>query len=367
MEHNDKSQLTLFLTNSCNLNCIYCYEQKDKLVMSFECGRGWVERCLMDKENVFLYICLFGGEPLLQFPLVKRICEWTWQRKWPVPYTFLLQTNGTLLTDEMKRWFVYNKERIGVCLSLDGRRETHNKNRDNCFDQIDLNFFRSTWPSMPVKMTISKRNIGSIKDDVVWLHEQGFDIRGSNFAVGEGIFSEEDYTTIEEQLKLLADYYISNSSVKIAPILNIPLHLISAPIDPERRVCNLGSNKLIVVNTDGTTSPCSYFSNVSSQKNDVRLQEQLKDVTTRRATCFQSCAFSPICNVCYAENYVETGNMYTPSKQRCRLMKMRIFAAMYIMANRIANKENVTYEDTLTVKTIQYHYQQLKTFFYETV
>lgn len=349
------------------MNCIYCYEQKDKLVMSFECATRWIERCLEDKGNDFLYICLFGGEPLLQFSLVKRICEWTWKKKWPVPYTFLLQTNGTLLTDEMKKWFVDNKERIGVCVSLDGGRETHNKNRDNCFDQIDLDFFRSTWPSMPVKMTISKRNIGSIKDDVVWLYEQGFDIRGSNFAVGEGVFSEEDYTTIEEQLKLLADYYISNSSVKIAPILNIPLHLISAPIDPERRVCNLGTDKLIVVNTDGTTSPCSFFSNVSSKKNDARLQEQLKDVTTKRTTCFHSCEFSPICNVCYAENYVETGDMYTPSKQRCRLMKMRIFAAMYIMANRIANKKNVTYEDTLTIKTIQKYYQQLNFFFNETV
>ena len=41
-------------------------------------------------------------------------------------------------------------------------------------------------------------------------------------------------------------------------------------------------------------------------------------------------------------------------------MKMCIFAAMYIMANRIANKKDITYEDTLTIKSIQTYYQQIK-------
>lgn len=59
--------------------------------------------------------------------------------------------------------------------------------------------------------------------------------------------------------------------------------------------------------------------------------------------------------------------MYTPSEQRCKLMKMRIFAAMFVMANRIANKKEVTYEDTLTIKTIQTYYQQIKNVFYERI
>ena len=360
MENNDKAQLTLFLTNSCNLNCIYCYEQKDKAVMSFECATEWIRKCLNDSHNDYWYICLFGGEPLLQFPLVKRICEWTWQQDWKTSYTFLLQTNGTLLNADIKHWFSANKDRIGVCLSLDGKRETHNKNRNDSFDLIDIGFFRSLWPSIPVKMTISRHNISSIKEDVVWLQEQGFDIRGSNIAVGEGVLSEKEFETIEEQLKELSDYYISHPTQKIAPILNIPLHLLAMPKDPQRRVCNLGSDKLIVVNTDGSTSPCSYFSNVSSKNKEVELQKQLKEMGTKKIVCFNTCVFSPICSVCYAENYTETKNMYIPSKQRCRIMKMCIFAAMYIMANRIANKKVISHEDALTIKCIQSHYQQIK-------
>lgn len=361
MEHNDKAQLTLFLTNSCNLNCVYCYEQKDTFVMSFECAIEWIRKCLNSCDNDFWFICLFGGEPLLQYPLVKRICEWTWKQEWQKSYKFLLQTNGTLMNAEMKQWFSENKEKIGVCLSLDGGRETHNKNRNNSFDSIDIAFFRTTWPNIPVKMTISRRNIGSIKDDVVWLQEQGFDIRGCNFAVGEGAFTEDEFGIIEEQLKLLAEYYISNPANKMAPILNIPLHLLSLPLDPKRRICNLGTDKLVVVNTDGTTSPCSYFSNISSRTIDAKLQKQLDIIGIRKTVCFNTCAFSRVCNVCYAENYTETGDLYTPSKQRCKLMKMRIHAAMYTIANRIVNKKEITYEDTLTIKSIQNYYQQIKT------
>ncbi|MBO7529031.1 MAG: radical SAM protein [Bacteroidales bacterium] len=360
MEHNDKAQLTLFLTNSCNLNCVYCYEQKDSFVMSFECATGWITKCLNNSDQDFWYICLFGGEPLLQYPLVKRLCEWTWQQEWSVNYKFLIQTNGTLLNDEMKNWFSINKDKIGMCLSLDGKKETHDKNRNNSFDRIDIDFFLSNWPDMPVKMTISRHQISSIKDDIVWLQEKGFDIRGSNFAVGEGEYTEKEYDIIEDQLKQLSDYYISNPKINIAPILDVPLHLLSLPYDSLNRICNLGTDKLIVVNTDGTTSPCSYFSNISSRKNDINLQKQLKEFGIKKTICFDTCEFAPICNVCYAENYTETGNMYKPSKQRCRIMKMRIFAAMYMMANRIANKKDITYEDTLTIKSIKSYYQQLK-------
>ncbi len=360
MEHNDKAQLTLFLTNSCNLNCIYCYEHKDNFVMSFHCATEWISKCLNNNSNNFWYICLFGGEPLLQYSLIKRICEWTWQQNWPTSYKFLIQTNGTLLNDDMKNWFSINKDKIGMCLSLDGKKETHDKNRNNSFDRIDIDFFIKNWPDMPVKMTISRYHINSIKDDIVWLQEKGFDIRGSNFAVGEGNYTDEEYEIIEDQLKQLSDYYIANPNIKLAQILDIPLHLLSSPKDAQNRICNLGTDKLIVVNTDGTTSPCSYFSNISSRKNDINLQRQLKEIDVKKTICFDTCEFAPICNVCYAENYTETGDMYIPSKQRCRIMKMCIFAAMYVMANRIANKKDVTYEDTLTIKSIQYYYQQLK-------
>lgn len=358
----DSLQLTLFLTNTCNLNCVYCYEQhKDKHSMTFDCAIEWIKRCLSDTGNKFVTIYLFGGEPLLQYPLVKRICEWTWQQEWPVLYTFVLQTNGTLLDVSMKEWFSAHNKQISMCLSLDGKRETHNRNRNNSFDKIDIPYFLKTWPNQPVKMTISKDNLTSLKDDIVWIQEQGFDIRGCNLAIGEGDYSNDVYEILEEQLKLLADYYIAHPTVTIAPILNIQLSLLSTTDRPQRVSCHVGTSRLIVVNTDGSTAPCSYFSNISFKREEYeKIEEDLQCLAIEKIQCYDKCDFFPICDMCYGENYSETGNLYHPSKHKCKLMKIRIAAAMYLMGNRIAQKKTISYEDKLTIQTIQTYYQQFQ-------
>lgn len=363
MESNNHSQLTLFLTNTCNLNCVYCYEhRKNGQIMSFECATSWIEKCLNNDSN-FVDIYLFGGEPLLQFPLIRKICEWTWARTWLAEYKFVVQTNGTLLDKPMKDWFSVHKEQIRMCLSIDGRKETHNRNRNNSFDKIDIPFFLNTWPDQPVKMTISKSNIGSLKDDVVWLQEQGFAIRGCNLAIGEGEYTQEFFDEFTEQLKQLADYYISHPDMVIAPLLNLPLCILSTEDRPQRISCNIGTGKLVVVNTDGSISPCSYFSDISFGKNNrEKLRDVLSNIKVENNICYGKCPYFPICDMCYGENYSDTGDIYTPAEHKCKLMKIRIAASMYVQANRITLKQesNITYEDTLTIKTIQKYYQQIK-------
>lgn len=365
-----KIQLTLFLTNACNLNCVYCYEhRKNSEIMSFECSVSWIEKCL-NQRDVFVDIYLFGGEPLLQFNLLRDICEWTWERDWPAKYHFMVQTNGTLLNQEMKHWFLKYREQISICLSIDGKKATHDANRNNSFDKIDLAYFLNTWPKQPVKMTISKSNISTLKEDVVWLQEKGFSIRGCNLAIGEGDYTPEFFEEIEKQLKLLADYYIVNPHIAIAPIINLPLYMLSTDDRPQRISCNIGTEKLIVVNTDGSTAPCSYFSNSSfGKENRDRLLQELSSIKMEKIVCYGKCPFFPICDMCYGENYSDTGNIYTPAEHKCKLMKIRIAASMYVMANRISQKADcdMTYDDKLTINTIQSYYKQLTSEYYENI
>lgn len=357
----DKSQLTLFLTNACNLHCMYCYEKnKSNGIMSFDVAIKWISMCLNKKDNP-LNIYLFGGEPLLQFPLIKKICEWTWGHTWKRDYSFIVQTNGTLLDDDMKEWFVLHKNHIKMCLSLDGKRETHNKNRDNSFDKIDIDFFLKTWPNQPVKMTISKFNMDTLADNVIWLSEKGFKIRGCNFAIGESEYDNVFFDSLTVQLKQLADYYISNPSIPIAPILDIPLFLLSESNHPERISCNIGDEKLLVVNTDGSTSPCSYFSNISFGKTErEKLSHILDSIDYKKIKCYNKCDLFPICDMCYGENLQSTGNIYNPARNKCKLMKIRIGAAMYVQGSIIAKKREITYKDYLTINSIKNH-KSLKT------
>ena len=355
------SQLTLFLTNMCNLNCIYCYEKnKSKDVMSFEVATKWIQRCLKADDDNHLNIYLFGGEPLLQYPLIKMICEWTWGEKWERSYSFIVQTNGTVLDDEKKEWFKVNKSDIRLCLSLDGDPDTHNRNRSNSYEMIDIPFFLETWPSQPVKMTISKFNMNNLAHSIIYLHEQGFNIRGCNFAIGESEYDESFFFMLSKQLKELADYYIMHPTVTPAPILNVPLHILSETEHIEHIGCNIGRNELVVVNTDGSTSPCSFFSNISLKKKEQNeLSYVLNDINYKNIDCFGNCPFFPICDMCYGENYRSTGNIYKHSINKCKLMKLRIKAAMYLQSMLIAQKKEITYEDLLVINTIK-KYQSLK-------
>ena len=167
--------LMLMVTNSCNLNCVYCYEiHKTLHKMDFETAT----RAILDvfDETGFdgVSIQFMGGEPLLAFPLIKDVSEWLWSKNIKYPYSLFAATNGTLLNEEMKNWFTANKHRISLGLSFDGDVSTQNTNRSNSASLVDLDYFRDTWPESSVKMTISTDSLKNLCNNVVFLEEKGF-------------------------------------------------------------------------------------------------------------------------------------------------------------------------------------------------
>jgi sulfatase maturation enzyme AslB (radical SAM superfamily) len=85
-----------------------------------------------------------GGEPLLEFDLIKAIVEYTSKKYQNKKYIFYAATNGVLLSSEIKRWFKEHKNIFYLRLSLDGTKDTHDHNRDNSFDYLDIDFFKNT-------------------------------------------------------------------------------------------------------------------------------------------------------------------------------------------------------------------------------
>lgn len=359
-------QLTLFLTNQCNINCVYCYQHlKNANTMSFECATQWIDKYLItSNEKVNIY--LFGGEPFLQFPLIKKICEWTWSKKWPVDYQFVIQTNGTLFNPDIKGWLSKNKEKIVLCLSLDGNKMGHDKSRSDSFDMIDFDFLKNTWPSTPIKMTISKANVSFLFQSVIWIHKMGFRFSGCNVALGEGDFQESFFKTLEEQLFLLAQHYLSHPFLKPAPIINANINRLGMGNIKDYISCHIETEKLVVVNTDGTISACSFFSNISlTEANRRKINNELKDLSMRKLFCYNNCELFNACDICYAENYSDTGNIYIPSPSRCKLMKIRILASMYLQAHKIYKKElsKITPDDIKISQIVLNYYPQIREFY----
>ena len=97
----------LIVTHACNLNCTYCYETyKQNAYMELNLAKDIISReaSFVSENDSFdeLEIDFMGGEPLMNFSLIKDVVEWLEKGAITVPWVCFATTNGTLLTDEIK-------------------------------------------------------------------------------------------------------------------------------------------------------------------------------------------------------------------------------------------------------------------------
>lgn len=128
-------ELILQVTQQCNLRCSYCTysgkyynrEHSDKK-MSFNVARKAIDFYFEHStETDQLNIAFYGGEPLLEFPLIKKCVEYAEKKVYDKKLNFFITTNGTLLTDEVILFMI--KHRFAMTISLDGGKEEHDVNR----------------------------------------------------------------------------------------------------------------------------------------------------------------------------------------------------------------------------------------------
>lgn len=127
--------LILQVTQQCNLRCRYCtysgnYDNRVHSTkrMSYDLAKKaidfYLERSI---EAEKLCLSFYGGEPLLEFELIKKCVHYIKETKGEQPIKFVTTTNGTLLTKEKFDFLIQNK--FSLMISIDGTKETHNANR----------------------------------------------------------------------------------------------------------------------------------------------------------------------------------------------------------------------------------------------
>lgn len=167
---NNLEQLTIQLTQNCNLRCSYCpymggYDNRthSNKTIRIETVRKGIDYILAHGQNTKrISIGFYGGEPLLEMPLLKQAVEYIEEVKEGRNIHLHLTTNGTLLSDDNVEYFM--EKDIGILLSLDGAREYHNANRvfpngEGSFDTImeKLGSIKQKYP-----MFFSKLRINSV-------------------------------------------------------------------------------------------------------------------------------------------------------------------------------------------------------------
>ena len=127
--------LCLHIAHTCNLNCSYCFASQgkyhgDRAVMSYEVGKRALDFLIENSGTRHnLEVDFFGGEPLMNFQVVKDLVAYarSIEKEKGKNFRFTLTTNGVLVDDDVIEWA--NRECSNVVLSLDGRKEVHDRYR----------------------------------------------------------------------------------------------------------------------------------------------------------------------------------------------------------------------------------------------
>lgn len=336
----------LLITTQCNLRCSYCYEpklkdfrmnvQRAKRIISEQIDR------LGDKYDS-VEIQFMGGEPLLEYSLIKEISEWLWATPLSKKLMVLFApTNGTLLTEDMKAWFYANRERINLGLSFDGDVDMQNMNRSVSYNKVDLDFFVRTWPNQSVKMTISPETIGELSKGVLFLHSKGFRYISADLAMGPTIkWTNNALTQYRKELELLSCYYVEHPDLIPFSMLRLDVASVSKRINGYVKTCGCGED-MVCVDWTGKTYACHLFSPVSVSADKAKRSNEMYDFSDYSqfdSPVCSKCALNNLCNHCYGMNYICTGEVNNPSAFHCRGFKL-LFAANCRFRLKMAEKHN---------------------------
>ena len=352
--------MCLLVSQDCNLRCEYCFAATGdfglgRKLMDLETGKKAIDFLLEnsgDREN--LELDFFGGEPLMNFGVVKDIVTYARSREaeYKKKFRFTVTTNGMLLDDD-KIEFI-NKEMSNVVLSIDGRREVNDRVRkrldgSGCYDRIMDKFKllveKRQGKEYYVRGTFTKYNL-DFSDDVLHLYEQGFDQISVEPVVSENTvpyaITERDLPKVFSEYERLAGEIIENNKAgKHFNFFHFMLDLDQGPCAIKRlRGCGCG-NEYVAINPDGDIYPCHQFVGIEEWKmGNLMLDSFDKDkqryfaethIYTKREcrNCWAKFYCSGGCN---ANNYIYTGDVHTAHKFSCEIEKKRLECAIMLKA-----------------------------------
>ena len=335
MYSNKKSRcktIMLLITYKCNLICTYCYEPKISHNSINETNaKKYIEDIVSSLSNEYdeFEVQFMGGEPLMEFSLIKEVSEWLWTQYFPISLKHIFApTNGTLLTEEMKSWFTEHKNKICLGLSFDGNRLMQNINRSKSYNSVDLHFFSSIWPKQSVKMTISPHTLQNLYEGVIFLYSKGFRYITVDLAMGKHIlWKQKHLKVLSEQLSQLSSYYLHHSDMPLISMLNINIEDVLQKHSSFKK-CGCGED-LVCVDCDGSTYGCHLFAPISASK---ELAEKSLSIDFSNHDSFVSetchkCLLYPVCTICYGMNYLNTGDIKIQHPFICQAFKIQFLSS----------------------------------------
>ncbi len=359
--------LCLHIAHTCNLNCSYCFASQGKYhgeraVMSFEVGKQALDFLVENsKGRRNLEVDFFGGEPLLNFEVVKQLVEYarSIEKEKGKNFRFTLTTNGMLIDDDVIDFA--NREMSNVVLSLDGRKEIHDRFRvdyagKGSWEQIVPKFQKLVeargHKNYYMRGTFTHANPDFLKDIETML-DLGFTELSMEPVVcapdDPSALTEEDFSVVTEQYEKLAELMLKrHREGKPFTFYHYMIDLKGGPCI-YKRVSGCGSGtEYMAVTPWGDLYPCHQFvgeeeyklGNVWDGVTNVNAQDEFAACNVyTRPECRECWARLYCSGGCAANAYHSTGSVNGIYEYGCRLFRKRMECAIMLEAAKTLDEE----------------------------
>ncbi|MDD6207041.1 MAG: thioether cross-link-forming SCIFF peptide maturase [Clostridiales bacterium] len=352
--------LCLHIAHDCNLACRYCFAGKgeyngDKALMSYEVGKQALDFLIANSGNRRnLEVDFFGGEPLMNFQVVKDLVRYGREQEkiHNKNFRFTLTTNGVLLDDEIMEFA--NQEMANVVLSIDGRQSVHDymrpsRNGKGSYELILPKFQKlaesRNQTNYYVRGTFTHHNL-DFAQDVLHLADLGFKQISVEPVVAP---PEEDYAIREEDLPVLLEQYdiLAKEMIrrkKEGKGFNFFHFMIDLSGGPcvAKRLSGCGSGtEYLAVTPWGDLYPCHQFvgneaflmGNVYDGVKNTALRDEFKQCNVYAKKKCQDCFAKYYCSGgCSANSYHFHNSILDAYEIGCVLQRKRIECAIMIKA-----------------------------------
>ena len=354
--------LCLHIAHTCNLNCAYCFASQGKYhgeraVMSFEVGKRALDFLIENSgSRRNLEVDFFGGEPLMNFEVVKQLVAYarSIEKEHNKNFRFTLTTNGLLVDDDVIEWA--NRECANVVLSLDGRKEIHDAYRvdyagNGSWDRI-VPKFQKFVEARGGKNYYMRGTFTHANPDFLTDIQQMLDLGFTELSMEPVVCAPGDVAELtQEDLPIVLDQYEKLAELMLQrdkegrpfTFYHYMIDLTGGPCI-YKRISGCGSGtEYMAVTPWGDLYPCHQF--VGEEK--FKLGNIWDGVTNTETQCeFANCNVyaRPECADCWAKLYCSggcaanayhsTGSVTGVYKYGCELFRKRMECAIMVAIAR---------------------------------
>ena len=330
------NKLRLNLSNLCNMTCDYCYfdpsqkEQMDwptaqkALTLFFDLQKQSGQR--------HAQIRFFGGEPLLNWPVMEQVFEYVEHLENNIKVDYILNTNGTIVTEKIARELALNK--VNISVSLDGLRKIHDRFRKfksgkGSFSKINRNIDNlvSSGCKVFISATVGNHNYNALEELITYIADKKTGFNSNIFlslqSMCMGSKRQLDTVPIEEKVRTVRDavLYARKINVNIDfGMIMFPFHALLG-LKAMGAYCNVASGEEICIYPNGDIYPCGALTtkmgNIENFDAIFKTKEYLnllKRVTGNIPAC-KGCDIEAFCaGGCVADAFIGGKHIFSPTK-----------------------------------------------------